>query len=120
MRRRRSRGKEATFQARVVELMVAHGYCVYSVRNSKAGVVTLKGYPDLTIWRPPIRAGWNENNFWLAELKTSIGALSEEQKSCIASLKASGVEVHVLRPKHLPWIVRRLKRGCYDPSDPLG
>ena len=81
-------------------------------------MVSLRGWPDLTLWRPPIKEGWAPGNLWMAELKTERGRLSAEQKACIASLRLTGVEVHVLKPRHVPWIIRRLKRGCYDPGDP--
>ena len=109
MRKRRTgRNSEATFQRKVIELATAHGWACYSVRNSKAGVVSLAGYPDIHLFRPSLGGRYKAGSFWL-ELKTSVGKLSDKQQSCIAAMLDAGLEVHILRPKDLPWLIGRLK-----------
>ena len=92
----------------VIELATAHGWACYSVRNSKAGVVSLAGYPDIHLFRPSLNGRYKKGSFWL-ELKTSVGTLSDKQKACIGAMRDAGLEVHVLKPKNIPWLIERLK-----------
>ena len=107
-KRRSGRLSEADFQRKVIELATAHGWACYSVRNSKAGVVSLAGYPDVHLFRPSLNGRYKPGSFWL-ELKTSVGKLSEKQKVCIEGMQDAGLEVHVMRPKDIPWLIGRLK-----------
>jgi hypothetical protein len=90
---------EAQLDAIVRQLAALLGVRVYSVRNSKAGVVTSRGYPDLTIVGPAGIA--------FRELKSSTGKLTAEQAGWGDALAAAGQDWGVWRPEH--WHTRAIE-----------
>lgn len=95
---------EKDFQARVVELLVLHGWNVFSIPDSRR--VTIKGYPDLTCWGP--------KGFFWAELKREKGRLSPEQKLVHEQLRPTA-KVFVWKPSNFDEIVEIAKKGPNEP-----
>jgi len=97
---------EAAFQQAVTDYALTLGYQVMHVRRSTvrqgrwATATSIAGWPDLTIW--------GHGRFLLAELKTDKGRLSPDQAAVINSLRRSGVDVHVWRPRDWPAIEHAL------------
>lgn len=83
---------ERQLQATVQQLATLHGWRWYHTHDSRRSV---PGYPDLTLVHP------SQGRLIFAELKTSRGRLTKDQKAWIADLEAAGQEVHVWRPAHL-------------------
>ena len=69
------------------------GVKCFSVRNSSAGIVTCRGYPDLTLC--------GANGVIWRELKTETGKLSREQVEWGEWLTAAGASWAVWRPGQL-------------------
>lgn len=102
---------EASFQDTVIGLAHVSGWRVLHVRRSRvradrvATATSIAGWPDLFLFNP------KRGEHLAVELKSERGALSPDQKACLADLEAAGVEVHVWRPRHWDEIVARLSRG---------
>jgi hypothetical protein len=84
---------ESDLDYAVRQLAALLGVKVYSVRNSKAGVVTSRGYPDLTL------AG--RNGVAWRELKSGRGQLTREQLEWGHALTEAGQDWAVWRPADL-------------------
>ncbi len=101
---------EHVFQRQVVDLARMLGWTVNHVRRSLGGrkqgwvtATTLKGWPDLTLLRPP--------RVIFAELKSDVGRVSPEQRELLALIEqCPGVEVRVWRPADLDTIAADLRR----------
>lgn len=103
--------READLQRSVVELARIFGWETMHVRPTLGGrrhgwttSTTLKGWPDLTLIRPP--------RLIFAELKSATGRLTPEQQSVMDLLsRCVGVETYVWRPGDLDGIAQILKRS---------
>ena len=98
---------EKDWQRQVVELAKTLGYRrpmhIYDSRRSEPG------WPDLTL------VNTQKRRFVLLELKTETGLLSQAQATWIQQLDAVGVEVYVVRPRHLDMLATVLQaRGHPD------
>lgn len=90
---------EAGFQRAVIELAEIYRWRVFFTANSKHSP---PGELDLRMVRPPRVA--------IAELKTDIGTLTDEQADTVELLnRCPGVECYVWRPADWPTIERVLK-----------
>jgi hypothetical protein len=69
------------------------GIRVYSVRNSRAGIVTSAGYPDLTLVGP--------GGIAFRELKSERGRPTREQLDWGQALTAAGQDFRIWRPGDL-------------------
>lgn len=89
---------EQAWQRTVTEAAELHGWVVCHVRRTISGHgkgwvtgTTLKGWPDLTLLRPP--------RIVFAELKSATGRVSAEQQAVLDLLDGCpGVETYVWRP----------------------
>jgi hypothetical protein len=87
---------EASFQAAVTELAHICGYAVCHVRRTigkhrrwTTGT-SIVGWPDLMIY--------GHGRFFMAEIKTLDGKVTETQSQVHADLRAAGIDVHVWTP----------------------
>src|SRR5260370_40341743 len=85
---------EAELDAAVRELAALLGVRVYSVRNSRAGVVTSRGYPDLTLVGP--------GGIMWRELKRERKTATREQLAWGRAITGAGGSWKVWRPQDLP------------------
>ena len=83
---------ERQLQGTVQQLATVYGWRWYHTHDSRRSV---PGYPDLTL----VHSG--QGRVIWAELKTTRGRLTADQKAWIADLEAAGEEVHVWRPTDL-------------------
>ena len=90
---------EREWHQMVTETARLCGWQVFHWRDSR---FTTAGWPDLALLKPP--------QFMLAELKTDDGRLTRQQKTVLAGLHASGIEVHVWRPADEREVRARLKQ----------
>lgn len=100
---------EKTFQTAVIELARWAGWKVFHPlpaqnasgqwRTAQSGDI---GFPDLVLAHP-------QRGVIFAELKSSIGKLSDHQADWITVLKSAGAEVYVWRPANLEQIKAILK-----------
>lgn len=98
---------EKDFQKIVVREAESQGWWVYHNPDSR---MSSAGLPDLILLREP--------DFFMAELKSARGRLSEIQQIFIEKLINSGIEVHVWRPADLDAIKERLKgKSCSNLSE---
>ena len=102
---------EKDFQAVVVELAKWAGWHVYHalpVQNTngrwRTAMVGHVGFPDLVLAHA-------QRGVIFAELKTSIGKLSNAQHEWLTILKAAGAETYVWRPTDLAQIKLILTEG---------
>lgn len=109
---------ERDFQRTVTDLLRSLGWKHMHPRASRgqggrgAGWVTatnVPGWPDLVCWHE------GQERLLFAELKTDTGKLTGQQEALLASLRASGQEVHVWRPADFDSIVALL-RGAPFPQ----
>ena len=84
---------EAELDAAVRELAALLGVRVYSVRNSRAGVVTSRGYPDLTLVGP--------GGIAFRELKAEHKTATREQLAWGRAITGAGGSWKVWRPQDL-------------------
>lgn len=77
----------------VRQLAALLGIRCYSVRNSRAGIATSRGYPDLTL----VGTG----GIAFRELKTEKGELRAEQVQWAAAIAAAGSNFGIWRPSDL-------------------
>ena len=84
---------EAVLDAAVRQLAALLGVRVYSVRNSRAGVVTSRGYPDLTLVGP--------GGVMWRELKAERGHATREQLDWGRAITGAGGSWKVWRPGDL-------------------
>lgn len=92
---------ERDFQRRVESYARLEGWRVYSIPDSRR--VSLKGYPDLTMWR-------DGEVIW-AELKREKGRVSPEQVLVLDELRlVPCADVYVWRPSDWDFIMERLRR----------
>jgi hypothetical protein len=84
---------EAELDAAVRELAGLLGVRVYSVRNSRAGVVTSRGYPDLTLVGP--------GGIAFRELKAERKTATREQIGWGRAISDAGGDWGVWRPGDL-------------------
>ena len=90
---------EKQFQSQVIEAAKWFGWDVYHATLSKWSE---KGWPDLTLMRPPRLA--------FAELKSAIGRVSPRQSYWLEHLRqCEGVEVYLWRPVDWPAIESALR-----------
>lgn len=89
---------EAQWQSQVVDVARRYGWKAFHWPDSRRA--TDRGWPDLTLLKAP--------RLIAAELKTTTGRLSKDQRAVLAALAESGIEVAVWRPGDLPEIVRTL------------
>lgn len=103
---------EREFQAQVVTLAEMLGWTVNHVRRSIGGkkqgwvtATTLKGWPDLTLIRPP--------RLVFAELKVKPNKVEPDQEKVLTLLRCvPGVDVYVWYPEQLETdILRTLRAG---------
>jgi hypothetical protein len=91
---------EKQFQAQVVEMAKWLGWDVFYDTQPKGSV---KGWPDLTLMRPP--------RLVFAELKSAVGRFTKPQRYWLDHLRqCGGVEVYEWRPADWPQIEEVLKR----------
>lgn len=95
---------EASFQRTVIEMAELLSWRTYHTHDSRR---SNQGWPDLVL----VRAG----ELVIVELKTNTGRLSQAQGEWLDDLEASGVEVHVWRPRDFDRIEARLK-GLWKPT----
>ena len=106
---------EAQWMAQVIELAELHSWRVMHVRPAIARqsarhgtkwvtATSVTGWVDLTLWHP------TAGGVIFAELKTDRGRLTREQADVIDSLRGSGQEVHVWRPRDFDAVHERLTR----------
>jgi hypothetical protein len=89
---------EKAFMAAVVALARSSGWKCYHTRNSRGSAA---GWPDLAL----VRAGV----LLLAELKTDVGRLSDDQAEWLRALRAvEGIRVRLWRPSLWSAIVAEL------------
>ena len=84
---------ESELDAAVRQLAALLGVRCYSVRNSRAGVVTSRGYPDLTLAGP--------GGVAFRELKTRSGMPTLEQRAWGRVLREAGADWAIWRPDDL-------------------
>jgi len=101
---------ENNFLAAVMELAKWEGWMVYHplpAQNGRGGWRTAQagdvGFPDLVLAHP-------ERGVIFAELKTSIGRATPDQKLWLETLTAAGVEAYLWRPLDIQAIRTRLGR----------
>ena len=100
---------EAELQAAVIDLGTLLGWRVMHVRRSRvrddrhATATSIAGWPDTFFFHP------DRGEHFVAEMKSARGQLRPEQRDVLADLEASGVEVHVWRPKDWDAIEARLR-----------
>ena len=80
---------EENFQRAVIRLAQRLGWRVWWCARPEGSP---PGWPDLTLWR---------DRMVFAELKSTVGKLTEEQGDTLYGLYRAGAEVHVRRPAHL-------------------
>lgn len=95
---------ERELTGQLLELTRLTGFKRYHTWRSKHSAA---GYPDETLVR--------ERLIFL-ELKTEKGKLTDDQRDWLRALIAAGVEVYVLRPRHLEQIAHVLAAR----RDPIG
>lgn len=102
MRQRTPHETEKSFMAAVSQLAALGGWLCYHPWDSRRSV---KGYPDLTLVRPP--------DVLFVELKRSgRSRLTREQRHWLAQLaQCPGVEAHVWRPGDWTAIAARLLKA---------
>jgi hypothetical protein len=100
---------EKQFQSTVIQIAKWYGWLVFHpmpVQNTKGvwrtAVAGDIGFPDLVL-------AHSTRGLILAELKTGIGRVSDDQQLWIDTLLLAGAETYVWRPKDLPEIEQRLK-----------
>lgn len=100
---------EKALQNAVVELAKLYGWRVHHTRPAQmpsgkwaTPIQGHAGFPDLVLVRPP--------EILFVELKSAIGRTSPQQDEWLADLTASGVEVHLWRPRDITTIKERLKK----------
>ena len=84
---------ETELDAAVRQLAALLGVRCYSVRNSRAGVVTSRGYPDLTLAGP--------GGVAFRELKNHVGVPTPEQLEWGRVLTEAGADWKIWRPDDL-------------------
>lgn len=94
---------EADFQEAVIEAAHVYGWKHMHVRRSigkgrKWTTATNVAWPDLTLWNE------RQQRFLVAELKSEMGVLSDQQVAVLSSLRAAGVEAYTWRPSSWPAI----------------
>lgn len=101
---------ESALQSAVIELAHMEGWLVHHTRPVQirpgrwaTPIQGDAGFPDLVLTHPT-------RGTIFAELKTTVGRLSEQQKEWIERLQASGLEAHVWRPRDIRDIRIRLGR----------
>jgi hypothetical protein len=80
--------KERDLQRSVEALMKVCGWRYYHTYRSDRSV---KGFPDIIAVRG--------NRVVVAELKTTKGRLSSDQKEWLSDFEGAGIEVHIWRPR---------------------
>lgn len=102
---------EASLQSAIIELAHFEGWIVHHTRpvQIRPGKWTTPiqgdaGFPDLVL-------AHRDRGTIFAELKTSVGRLSEQQKEWIERLTAAGLEAYVWRPRDIRDIRLRLGRN---------
>jgi hypothetical protein len=86
---------EKEFQHQVVQFAKLNGWRVYSLPDSR--LVSMRGYPDLTMWHL-------SRGMIFAELKADKGHLRPDQVVVLDELKSIGCQVFVWRPTDWPEI----------------
>lgn len=99
---------EASFQSVIIGLARTLGWRVHHTRPAQirpgrwaTPITGDAGFPDLVLTHP-------HRGTIFAELKTSIGRLSDAQVEWLAALNASGAEAYVWRPTDLDAVKARL------------
>ena len=102
--------KESHFQSQVIMLAKLHGWLVMHTRAVeirpgvwKTPLTGHPGFPDLVLCHA-------DRGVIFAELKSSIGRLSDSQEVWFGKLSEAGMETHVWRPKDIDFISTRLAR----------
>jgi len=92
----RARISEKAFQAQIVELARLTGWLVYHTYDSRQ---SCPGWPDVAFCHP------GRGEFFMAELKSTHGRISEAQQGWIDALRKAGIECHVWRPSDFERVI---------------
>jgi len=94
-----ARMSETELQNKIIDWATLNGWLHYHTHDSRRSP---SGFPDLVLVRAP--------EIIYAELKAEGKYATPRQRVWIASLKASGQEVYLWRPRDWPEIENRLRR----------
>lgn len=105
---------EKAFQKRIMDLARMYGWRVAHFHDSRrqvrpgvfVGDADAKGYPDLTLVRPP--------ELIFIEVKAELGKTTPEQEEWLGLLAASGFETFVVRPSGWGVVEKRLMKKRRD------